>query len=56
MKNMKEYKKPTVNEIEVGLHGIIATSSLKYSNESADKDVEVLSGKHRGEWGNMWKQ
>ena len=53
---MKEYKKPTVHEIEISLHGIIAASGLQYSDESADKDYEVLAGKHRGEWGNMWKQ
>lgn len=52
---MKEYKKPTVQEIEIGLQGIIATSDLKFSDESADKDYEVLAGKNRGEWGNMWK-
>ena len=56
MKKMKEYKKPTVQEIEIGLQCIIAASGLQYSDESADKDYEVLAGKHRGEWGNMWKQ
>lgn len=53
---MKEYKKPTAQEMEVGFHGIIATSDLKYSNDSADKNYEVLGGKHRGEWGDVWKQ
>ena len=55
MKELKEYSKPTAREMEVGLQGIIATSGLKYSNESADKDYEVLASKNRGEWGNVWK-
>ena len=55
MKELKEYSKPTAREMEVGLQGIIATSGLKYSDESADKDYEVLAGKNRGEWGNVWK-
>lgn len=56
MKELKEYIRPAAHEIEIGLLGIIATSDLKYSDESADKDYEVLAGKNRGEWGNMWKQ
>lgn len=55
MKEMKQYKKPTAEEIDLTPYGILATSDLKYSEESADKNSEVLSGKHRGEWGDMWK-
>ena len=52
---MKEYMKPTVQEIEISLQGIIATSDLKISDESADKNLEVLAGERRGEWGSLWK-
>lgn len=55
-REMKEYQRPIAQEIEINLHGIIAASGLQYSDESADNDYEVLAGKHRGEWGNMWKQ
>lgn len=53
---MKEYKKPISIEIEITGQTIIATSNLRYTNESADRNSEVLSGKSRGEWGDVWKQ
>ena len=52
---MKEYKKPMVTEIEMTYQGLIATSELKYIDASADKDLEVLTGDRRGEWGSLWK-
>ena len=52
---MKEYKKPMVTEIEMSSQGFIATSGLRYVNESADKNSEVLAGESRGEWGSLWK-
>ena len=52
---MKEYKKPMVTEIEMTYQGLIATSGLRYINESADKNSEVLAGERRGEWGSLWK-
>lgn len=52
---MKEYKKPMVTEIEMSSQGFIATSGLRYTNESADKNSEVLAGESRGEWGSLWK-
>lgn len=53
---MKNYEKPNAFVISIATSGIIATSDLKYSGESADKNYEVLGGKHRGEWGNIWKK
>ena len=47
MKKMKEYQKPTTEELDIRLQGIIAGSGLGYSDESADKELEVLSGKNR---------
>ena len=52
---MKEYKKPMVTEIEMTSQGLIATSGLRYINESADKNSEVLAGERRSEWGSLWK-
>ena len=53
---MKNYEKPNAFVISIATNGIIATSDLKYSGESADKNYDVLSGKHRGQWGDVWKQ
>ena len=52
---MKQYKKPVVWEVDITCQGIIATSGLRYTNEKADKNSEVLAGQSRGEWGNVWK-
>ena len=52
---MKQYKKPVALEVDVICQSIIATSGLRYTNEIADKNSEVLAGQSRGEWGNLWK-
>ena len=52
---MKEYEKPMVCVIDVANHNFIAASNLTYTNESADKDYDILICKPRGEWGNLWK-
>ena len=52
----KEYKKPVVTEIEMTGQNIIATSGIKYTQESADADSEVLSTGRRGDWGDMWNK
>jgi hypothetical protein len=52
---MKQYKKPVALEVDITCLSIIATSGLRYTNENADKDSEVLAGQSRGEWGNVWK-
>lgn len=51
---MKEYEKPMAYEIEVTSQNIIATS-LKYTDEGADRNIEVLTNRNRGDWGNFWK-
>lgn len=53
---MKKYETPKACPISITAADIIASSGLDYSDESADKEIEVLSGKKRGEWGNIWKQ
>lgn len=50
----KEYSKPGFAVVDVQTEAIIA-QSMKYSNEAADASKEVLTGKHRGEWGDTWK-
>lgn len=50
----KDYLKPEFSVINIQPQTMIA-ESLKYSDENADKDIEVLSGKQRGDWGNLWK-
>lgn len=52
---MKKYEKPTASAVNVTSTEIIATSGLKYTNESADKNHQVLTNKHRGDWGNVWQ-
>ena len=52
---MKQYKKPVALEVDITCQSIIATSGLRYTNESAENEYEVLSGKNRGEWGSLWK-
>ncbi|MBO5922387.1 MAG: hypothetical protein J6Q48_08395 [Bacteroidaceae bacterium] len=52
---MKNYEKPAALAVNVTGIEIIATSGLKYTNESADKNHQVLTNKHRGDWGNVWK-
>lgn len=50
----KKYSKPGFVVTDVQTETIIA-QSIKYSNEAADTSKEVLTGKSRGEWGNVWK-
>lgn len=52
---MKKYEKPTALAVNVTSIELIATSGLKYTNESADKNHQVLTNKHRGEWGTIWQ-
>ena len=51
---MKKYEKPTASAVNVTSTEIIATS-LKYTDEGADRNIEVLTNRNRGDWGNFWK-
>lgn len=55
MKIKKHYVRPQVVVEEIECNTMLATSNLKYSDESADKDLEVLSNDRRGSWGNLWE-
>lgn len=53
---MKKYERPIACIVDITSINIIATSGLKYTEENADNDFAILSNKHRGEWGNLWKK
>ena len=51
----KDYVKPQVVVVEIECNTMLAVSNLEYSDENADKDLEILSGERRGTWGNLWE-
>ena len=54
MKKKNEYIKPEMEIVEVEGSMMLAISKLGYSDNDADKDLEVLSNDRRGSWGNLW--
>ena len=50
----KNYCRPESKAINLTTSTLLA-QSMKYTNEAADKNTEVLAGKQRGEWGDIWK-
>ena len=53
---MEKYIKPQIEVLECECNMMLAVSELKYNDEEADKDKEVLSGGRRGDtWGNLWE-
>ena len=55
MKTKDDYVKPQIVVIEAECNTMLAASKLGYTDEEADKDLEVLSKKRRGTWGNLWE-
>lgn len=51
----KKYCKPAFEVVELLANEMLALS-IKYTNDAADKNSEVLSGEHRGDWGCIWEQ
>ena len=55
---MKRYTKPTIEFIEVETAPILKASIYMGGNEETvnpDEDENIqLSGKHRGDWDNIW--
>ena len=45
MNRMKEYKRPLVAVVALECGMMLATSGLKYNQEEADENLEVLSNK-----------
>lgn len=54
MKTKDDYVKPQIVVIEAECNTMLAASKLGYTDEEADKDLEVLSNKRRGKWGDLW--
>ena len=55
MKIKKHYVRPQTVVVKYECNSMLAISNLGYRDESADKDLEVLSKKRRGTWGNLWE-
>jgi hypothetical protein len=52
----KEYVAPTTSILEMRLQSVLANSTqLKYTNDSANKEYEVLSNSRQEGWHNWWE-
>ncbi len=54
MRKKEQYIHPQAVVVECECNAMLAASELKYTDESADKNLEVLSNGRRGSWGNLW--
>ena len=55
MRKKEQDIQPQIVVVECECNAILAASELKYTDESADENVEVLSNDRRGTWGDLWK-
>ena len=55
MRMKDEYVKPLTVVVETECNTMLAASKLEYTDEKADKELEVLSNSRRGAWGDLWK-
>ena len=55
MRMKDEYVKPLTVVVETECNTMLAASKLEYTDENADKDLEVLSNNRRGTWGDLWQ-
>ncbi|MBR5851423.1 MAG: hypothetical protein IKY73_02750 [Bacteroidaceae bacterium] len=51
----KKYIAPTLYSCILEPVSMLALS-LEYTDEKADSNVEILSGKSRNNWGDLWKE
>ena len=51
----KEYMKPEIAMEVIITESIMLEASSMGSNETPGGDDDFNSGKHRGEWGSLWK-
>ena len=51
--NKKEYIKPSAEAIEVAVISMMAASAPNIGVEGGEGS-EILSNRHRGEWGDRW--
>lgn len=53
---METYIKPAIETISITTTGIFSSSTYIYDYEvDTEKNGVQLSNKHRGTWGNLWK-
>lgn len=63
MNNKKRYIIPEMEVVEIEIESLMVAGSdeevdgeIEIEEELADPDLEVLTNKRRGEWGNLWKE
>lgn len=49
----KKYISPECTVVEMELMNLIATS-LGFGEDKPENDIEDMSNRHRGEWGDLW--
>ena len=59
--NRRTYITPEIEVVEIEYQSMMAGSEkiddeIEIEEELADPDLEVLTNKRRGEWGNLWKE
>ena len=59
--NRRMYITPEIEVVEIEYQSMMAGSEeiddeIEIEEELADPDLEVLTNKRRGEWGNLWKE
>ena len=59
--NRRTYITPEIEVVEIEYQSMMAGSEeiddeIEIEDELAKPDLEVLTNKRRGEWGNLWKE
>ena len=59
--NRRTYITPEIEVVEIEYQSMMAGSEkiddeIEIEEELANPDLEVLTNKRRGEWGNLWKE
>ena len=59
--NRRTYITPEIEVVEIEYQSMMAGSEeiddeIEIEYELANPDLEVLTNKRRGEWGNLWKE
>lgn len=59
--NRRTYITPEIEVVEIEYQSMMAGSEeiddeIEIEDELANPDLEVLTNKRRGEWGNLWKE
>ena len=59
--NRRTYITPEIEVVEIEYQSMMVGSEeiddeIEIEDELANPDLEVLTNKRRGEWGNLWKE